>query len=114
MSRSFLRATLFTAVIAGLLWIFLHAFWRAESWPAPERTPLQGEAVDVERLAAGVITHSPTALHRVVREPQNAWSNLAYVFAGALIGAHFPRPLLRGTALAMIGVGLGSFLYHAS
>jgi hypothetical protein len=114
MKQSFAQAMLFTAAVTGALWLFLHALWSPEAWPAPEMRPLQGEAVDKARLSSGVVTHSAAALRRVVREPQNAWSNLAYVLAGALIGAHFRGRLLRGVALAMIGVGIGSFLYHAS
>lgn len=114
MNGALARALVFTAAIAGMLWLFLYVCWSPEAWPAPERPPLQGEAVDAARSAAGAVTHSAAALHRVVREPQNAWSNLTYVLAGALLGTHFRQRLLRGTALAMIGVGIGSFLYHAS
>ena len=114
MKRSLACAALLTAVVTGVLWLFLHGLWNPEAWPVPERPPKQGEAVDAARLASGVVVHSTVALRRVVREPQNAWSNLAYILTGALVGAYYRSRLLRGLALAMIGVGVGSFLYHAS
>lgn len=112
--RSLAYAALITAMVATVLWLFLYGLWSPAAWPTPERPPKQGEAADVVRLPSGAAVHSPSALHRVVREPQNTWSNLGYVLVGALLAGRFPGRLLRGLALALIGVGVGSFLYHAS
>jgi hypothetical protein len=97
------------AVTLGLLGT-LAVIGTPERWAVPETPPRQGEAV-----AVGDPTHhSPAALARLVREPQNTWSNLAFVLGGAwLISAGF-RPTTRGLGLLLIAVGIGSFLYHAS
>ncbi|MBI5565337.1 MAG: ceramidase domain-containing protein [Chloroflexi bacterium] len=55
-----------------------------------------------------------------IRQPINTWSNLAFVWVGAFIAfsATPDRPLRRSytliLALACVGIGLGSWLYHAS
>jgi hypothetical protein len=78
-------------------------------WPAPERIPFQGEAAD-----AALRGHSAAALGRLIREPQNTWSNLAFVVGGAwLIGTRRTR-VARALGIPLIAVGIGSFLYHAS
>lgn len=84
------------------------------NWPTVENPPYQGEALDKIAFSGGKLTHSEQALDRAIREPQNTWSNLAFVIAGAwLIG----NATLRSSRLAgamLIAVGVGSFLYHAS
>lgn len=50
----------------------------------------------------------------MIREPQNTWTNLAFVIGGALLMAGSPRKIARALGLALITVGVGSFLYHAS
>lgn len=92
------------ALIAALVFV-----GGPEHWPAAEPVPYQGEAT-----TAGAQAHSPAALARLVREPQNTWSNLAFVLGGAaLVGACRMR-LACGAGWALLGVGVGSFLYHAS
>ena len=55
-----------------------------------------------------------------IRQPINTWSNLAFVIVGAFIvvSATPDRPLRRSDALllafACVGIGLGSWFYHAS
>jgi hypothetical protein len=82
-------------------------------WPAPESPPQQGEAVDPASLGNRPV-HATAALERLVREPQNAWSNLAFVAGGALLATTAGRRLARWTGVVLIVVGVGSFLYHAS
>ncbi len=80
-------------------------------WPPAESPPQQGEA------AAGVAaptTHAAPALARLIREPQNTWSNLAFVAGGAWLAVASGLRLARGAGVALIAVGIGSFLYHAS
>ena len=84
------------------------------NWPAPENPPRQGEALDIAALEHGVVIHSQVAVSRLIREPQNTWSNLAFIAAGAYLVS---RRLSRSARLvggALIAVGIGSFLYHAS
>ena len=55
-----------------------------------------------------------------ILQPSNTWSNLAFVIVGAVIAvsATPDRPLRRSYALilafACVGIGLGSWFYHAS
>lgn len=51
---------------------------------------------------------------RGIREPQNTWTNLAYVFAGAVVTAAGRTAAVRVLGLAMFFLGVGSGLYHAS
>lgn len=83
-------------------------------WPPVEAPPRQGEALDSEALKRGQLTHSPLAIARLVREPQNTWSNLAFVFAGASLACTARLKASRLVGGAIITVGIGSFLYHAS
>ncbi|MBL9204911.1 MAG: ceramidase domain-containing protein [Opitutaceae bacterium] len=54
-------------------------------------------------------------MSHLIREPQNTWSNLAYLVGGALLlGSAASSRSARSLGLALIGVGIGSFLYHAS
>lgn len=81
-------------------------------WPEPEAPPRQGEAVEID--PAGRVAHSAAALGRLVREPQNTWSNLAFVFGGAWLLMGAASRLARRLGLVLVAVGVGSFLYHAS
>jgi hypothetical protein len=83
-------------------------------WPPPESPPRQGEALDTGSLTGGRAVHSETALTRLIREPQNTWSNLAYVFCGAWLATTSTLKMSRIVGAALIMVGIGSFLYHAS
>jgi hypothetical protein len=78
-------------------------------WPAPEPTPYQGEAA--AKTGPG---HSAVALARLIREPQNTWSNLAFIVGGAcLLVTSRTRPA-QTLGVPVVAVGIGSFLYHAS
>jgi hypothetical protein len=78
-------------------------------WPEVEAVPYQGEAADVVTRK-----HSTAALAQLVREPQNTWSNLAFVVAGAFLVATRRARSASVTGFPLIAVGVGSFLYHAS
>lgn len=110
-----MRFTLTTSAIISIALIVVVLLIGGNSnWPAVENPPYQGEALDKNAFSEGKLTHSEQALNRAIREPQNTWSNLAFVIAGAwLIG----NATLRSSRLAgvmLIAVGIGSFLYHAS
>ena len=85
-----------------------------DRWPAVESPPRQGEALDVQALKIGQFSHSPVAISRLVREPQNTWSNLAFVFSGAYLAFLTSLRTSRLVGVAIVGVGIGSFIYHAS
>lgn len=80
-----------------------------DRWPEPEEIPQQGEAADISSR-----THAPAALARLVREPQNAWSNVAFLVAGAFLFSTCASRLARANGVVLAMVGFGSFLYHAS
>jgi hypothetical protein len=94
-------------LLAGLVWV-----GDATRWPAAETLPQQGEATDAQ--AADMLVHSSAALARLIREPQNTWSNIAFVFGGAFLLASARQRVTRGVAVTLIVVGVGSFFYHAS
>jgi hypothetical protein len=99
---------------SGLLVAVLVAVRDPGRWPAPERRPQQGEAVDPATARTARPIHAAAALDRLIREPQNTWTNLAFVLGGAFLLSAASQRLGRGTGLALIAVGIGSFLYHAS
>ena len=99
---------IFAGVVAALL-ATVAIVREPGQWPAPELPPPQGEAAD---LATG--RHSTAAIARLIREPQNTWSNLALLFGGALIVATAATRSGRHAGIALVAVGAGSFLYHAS
>jgi hypothetical protein len=83
---------------------------------------MQPEAGAWSGLTLGDCTEYCEGSHRcgsldsrpVVQQPLNAWSNLAYVFVGALALA---RPFTLGAGLfaaSTLLLGAGSFLFHAS
>lgn len=112
--RPWISALLATAAIGTLLGLSLHLGWSADRWPAVESPPKQGEAISTADVVRGVLRHDPAALARVIREPQNTWSNLAFVLVGALIWTATSRQIMRAAAAGLVFTGIGSFLYHAS
>ncbi len=71
----------------------------------------QGEALRPDSITPGVkdlgaLRYQDRVATAIVREPQNTWSNLGFVFVGALIVAHDRRVLSRflGTALTALGI----------
>lgn len=105
------------AVAAGVvIALLLEASVRPDAWPPAENPPRQCEAVLPTSLNAGErAVHSPEALARVVREPQNTWTSLFYVAAAVLVSVRTRGRLLRGWLPAsLVALGLGALLYHAS
>ncbi len=87
-------------------------------WKSAEIPKAQLEACDPRKLvswaAPTTALYREEALHRLVREPQNTISNLAYFFTGfavLLAAATVPG---RALGLAGIFLALGSGLYHCS
>jgi hypothetical protein len=103
------RAFGISIVVLAALLLCLALIRDPARWPAPEAIPYQGEAAD----GAGQV-HSAAALARLIREPQNAWSNLAFVIGGTLLLATRRTRGARALGIPLIAVGVGSFLYHAS
>lgn len=112
--RNWIYALLVTAAMGTLLGLGLHWGWSADRWPAVEMPPKQGESVSTADVVRGILRHDPVALARVIREPQNTWSNLAFVLAGAFVWVGSPRRIVRAAAGGLMLTGIGSFLYHAS
>jgi hypothetical protein len=108
------KSVVLTAVVAGMLVLVLLAVNNLASWPAPESPPRQGEALDPMALAVGRVVHSDAAMSRLVREPFNTWTNLAFVLVGSVLLFRRGAPVLVHAGVALIAVGIGSFLYHAS
>lgn len=101
---------MFLAVSAALS-LALYVVRDGTRWPASEVPPRQGEAV---LKGSTPPLHAPEALRRLVREPQNTWSNLAFVLGGAFLLAAARQRMARAVGVALVAVGIGSFLYHAS
>src|SRR4051812_17748762 len=93
-----------SALVLALAWVH-----RPENWPPAEPTPYQGEGADLVEPK-----HSEAALGRLIREPQNTWSNLVFVFGGAFVLVTSRTRGARMLGIPLIAVGAGSFLYHAS
>lgn len=109
--RPWIALSLWVSVALSLSLVFLSA---PEFWPSPESPPQQGEALADGKLASGRTVHSEAALARLIREPQNTWSNLAFVICGAWLATASTLRVSRLAGGALIVVGIGSFLYHAS
>lgn len=95
-------------------------FWAppGDYWKSVEPPKAQCEAYDVARLhTEAVLTsaiYDQRKLDRLVREPQNTISNLAYSLAGLAILLAARKPAFRSLGLAAIFLGFGSGMYHAS
>lgn len=91
---------------------------RGDFWGSVEPPKAQCEAYSVERLRTATVLDSTiydgAKLNRLLREPQNTVSNLAYVFVGIAVAASGRRWLSLGFAAACVFLGIGSGLYHAS
>jgi hypothetical protein len=89
------------------------------TWGTPETPKAQCEALTAASISPTIKT-ALTAVYQqrvaatLIREPQNTWSNLAFVFAGALIWSHDRRTFPRLLAAALCALGISSGLYHAS
>ncbi len=112
------RATLWclpvlAVLVAVAFWNPVGDFWKSVEPPKaqceayrPDRTkpppPLADDAYDGVRL------------NRLIREPQNTVSNLAYIVAGLALLISGRKPATGGLGLAAIFLGFGSGVYHAS
>jgi hypothetical protein len=108
-----------TAALAALLAVAVRFSPTDFSWGPPETPKVQCEALDSASLPPLVRDALARRYHdrvatAVVREPQNTWSNLAFIFVGLWIAARDRRPHARLLSAALIALGLGSGLYHAS
>lgn len=108
------KTLLITAVITAGLLLLLGYINHYSAWPPAENPPHQGEALDPAALRNGVIIHSAKALGQLVREPQNTWSNMAFILGGSLLISLGTTRCGRLAGAMLIAVGAGSFLYHAS
>src|ERR1700750_687688 len=118
MPRSLRFAVIAAAVVALACWgeaMLAQGHFR---WGPPEIPKAQGEAL---RSDAVRVSHVPSVEDyrervesAVIRETQNTWSNLAFVFFGALILARDRRMPARFLGAALCALGLASGLYHAS
>jgi hypothetical protein len=118
-----MRTPLGLAILISLpLLAFLVAVTRlappGNYWKSVEPPKAQCEAYDVERLRTDATLTSaiydPRKLDRLIREPQNTISNLAYSLAGLAIVIAARKPAFRNLGLAAIFLGFGSGMYHAS
>jgi hypothetical protein len=103
-----------TAVAGAVLWLFLEVLVVASVWPPLESPPRQGEAVLVASIDTGQPVHDPAARARAVREPQNAWSCLAFVLVAAMLVQGARDALARWFGLTVAIAGLCAMFYHAS
>ena len=110
MIRIFALTTALVLILIGVLALI----GSPDRWPSPENPPRQGEALTLDSLSSANPTHAPYALKRLVREPQNTWSNIAFVFGGALLLFRSKTRTAQTVGIALLSVGIGSFLYHAS
>jgi hypothetical protein len=103
-------------VVGGV--IFLRFNPTGHFWGGVEPPKAQAEAYDPVRLAqAKNLTteiYSLTALNRLVREPQNTISNLAYLFTGLAILRASVTTVGQSLGLACGFLAVGSGIYHAS
>jgi hypothetical protein len=102
-----------TAVLAAILWVLLAYVVDPTFWP-PLSKPEQCECLVHDWLPGALPVYDPVAVARTIREPQNTWSNLAYLMVAAWVVVRYRDPAMRWTAAATVGLGLGSLLYHAS
>ncbi len=118
MSGSLRRAVIFSLPFVAIL---LVACWLnpAENyWLTVEPPKAQCEAYDVSRLKTSATLTSKIydqrKLDQMIREPQNTFSNFAYVIVGLAILLAGKRAASRNLGLAGIFLGFGSGMYHAS
>lgn len=114
-----IRAVIFTAALGGLAALLGTFATGRFTWGPAEIPKAQCEALDPATLtpplkAALVVTYQARIAGAIVREPQNTWSNLAFVLVGALIWTGDRRFFSRLLAAALVALGLASGLYHAS
>jgi hypothetical protein len=114
-----LRYALLTAVPVLLILIAGAVLNPKKSyWGEPELPRAQCEAFNTDRLhalpEATAEVYDQKKLNRLVREPLNTVSSLAYAIAGLAIMLASYQPASRALGAASIGFGLGSGFYHAT
>jgi hypothetical protein len=106
-------APLLLSLVGLLIWNPPGNFWKSVEPPKAQVEAYDPEALrQVQTLTSAV--YDQRKLDRLVREPQNTISNLAYVYAGLVILFAARKPVARNLALAAIFLGVGSGMYHAS
>lgn len=112
------RAVAFSAPVFVLFVALLAWNPRGNFWGAVEFPKAQCEAYDAQLLREtkhlSEAIYAPAKLARLVREPQNTITNLAYAVVGLAILLAARRPAGRSLGWAAIFLGAGSGLYHAS
>lgn len=113
------RAVVFTFAVAFLLAVMTSLAGGRFAWGPPEIPKAQCEALAAAAVSPSVQTALANAYQErvaaaIIREPQNTWSNLAFVFVGVLVWAHDRRVFARLFGAALVALGLASGLYHAS
>lgn len=106
--HSWLLAAVVT-VVSGMLWAWIFS---GQQWETPEPPRVQGEALEL--IGEGVARHRPEALALTVREFQNTWSSLSYVLIGVAMALRATSFAGRLVGLALVGLGWGCGIYHAS
>lgn len=117
--KTWISAASFTLVVALAASLLVICATGEFSWGPPEVPKAQCEALTAAKVAPDVIAalsfvYRERVASAIVREPQNTWSNLAFVFVGALIWIHDRRTFARLLGAALIALGMASGLYHAS
>lgn len=112
------RALLYSAPVFALLCVTLAWNPGGEFWDGVEFPKAQCEAYDPKSLREAKhlseAVYAPAKLARLIREPQNTITNLAYATIGLAILLAARRPAGRSLGWAAIFLGAGSGLYHAS
>jgi hypothetical protein len=70
-----------------------------------------------DKLRPATVKYNESNVNAWIRQPANAWSNLAYIVVGLWLYARFgieTRHMLWMIPLTAILIGVTSFLYHAS
>jgi len=109
-------------MVALILWALLGAIalWdpRGNYWGGVEPPKAQVEAYDSARLRTLKTLDSSVydegKLNRLIREPQNTVSNVAYLWVGLAVFFAARRRSSKSFGIACIFLGVGSGLYHAS
>lgn len=114
------RAFVLTFVLLAIAVIAVQIADGRFAWGPPELPKNQAEALRPETVRSSGpvdfpdIRYRASVEHDVVREPQNTWSNFAFVFVGAFIFFGSAGVYEKFLGLATIGLGVASGLYHAS
>ncbi len=91
---------------------------RGHFWLAVEPPKAQGEAYDPAKLRTALRANEdiflPASVDRLVREPQDTWSNLGYAATGLAILLAARTRLGRSVGWACVGLAISSGMYHAS